>query len=196
MQKTLLFLLTYACLLSSLHATTPPISTPPRDETPLLIRYIMKQCDLDSTTVTTMVHRLHTLYRIKRVEFVCSTTDANYYLRGGILRMNVSDSNKMCDVWLAELSHAIQFTDQPVKYSLMTIRDGVDTFFDMFFLSKKERVTAKLLRELRHCSRFKAKFWIAWKRNEYKKSTLEHNAHQEIEVLLTDFVVKNFYGPL
>jgi hypothetical protein len=164
------------------------------DHTPILIHYISKQCGIDSTVVANTVMRLHKTFKVKRVEFVVSATNANYYLPGGVLRMNYADTARMCEMWTAELAHAEQFSLRPVKYGLLTIRDGIKTIGSLLFLTPTERLLVRDLRA-KQCSWLKARFWAVWQRTYRRPGTMEYDAHEVIEKKLTEIISKLLFDP-
>jgi hypothetical protein len=167
------------------------------DQTELLIRLLSKQCNIDSNQVAKTVRAYHRKCNIIRTEFVYSKTRASYYLLNGVLRMNIADSSKICELWVAELSHAVQlgdkFSKDFFKYSFLALRDMRRTVARSFFPTKAEQLKIdSLVKE--GCPKLKAKGWVVWQRTHKEPGTFEYIAHELIEKELMKEILKQFHG--
>lgn len=147
----------------------------------LLATYMAKECDArtkdDSSRIRFAVRELHRRYRVREIRFVQNRTGSSHFIYPTrVMYINLSDTVRICDIWAGELTHAAQFAEDPLYYSFLALKGFKQALLRSLFLNREERLQVRELMD-RGCKRWKAKIWVAYRRQYALVGSFEYDAH-------------------
>lgn len=169
MRKPLFGLLFFFLSTISLKANTEPEKTVSLSRSEIsLVQLIMQECGYvsvsDSLRVARAVRLLHDRFGVREIRFVKNGTGSSHFVFGTMYINLTTTLASACDVWIDELTHAVQFSEAPIKYYHMAIQNFFQTFrVALFSLTKEEKKEVRLLRQ-NGCKKWKARLWVAYRR--------------------------------
>lgn len=149
-----------------------------------LAQLLIKEPKYSCVTLSKALYVIDTvceIYKVNKIRFVKNTTKSSHFNPlGRVMNLHVKDSSNMSRPFINELSHAAQFAKNPIWTSLSFLKSFPRTFVNSFFLTKEEKVKAKLLRK-DGCVGIVARFWVAHERWEFVPESAENIAHKVIQ---------------
>lgn len=158
-----------------------------------LTNYLLAHCGLsssqDSTRLLRAVQYINKLYGIKKLTFVRNGTNtSHFYPFVSVLKINLHDTSRICELWGAEMVHAAQFQEQPRRSVIRWLWGGFQAVVGSFFLSKLEQDSVQMLVDS-GCKRSKARLWVAYRRQYYKIGSFEYDAHTVREPIIREQIL-------